>query len=186
MNSIKLLCIGDSLTFGYETETTKRWTDMLEKELKIKVYNYGINGDTTTGMLGRLMIALNEFKPTHTLIFGGTNDLWFGLKDEFIVSNLYAMCKQAKYANSIPIIGVPTPSYNINELNFAGKDYAECIRSFQTILLNHCLETNTECINFSKNMMEDCFMEDGIHYNEKGHVVMMNSVKEKMNSFMIP
>lgn len=184
MNSIKLLCIGDSLTYGYETEPSKRWTNLLEESLKIKVFNYGINGDTTTGMLSRFMDAHKTINPTHTLIFGGTNDLWFGLKDEFIVSNIYAMCKQAIYLNSIPIVGIPTPSYNLNELNFVGEDYAECLRSFQQILINHCLNKVTHYIHFSKNMMQDCFMEDGIHYNEYGHKEMMKHAKEKLISVL--
>ena len=181
MNSIKLLCIGDSLTFGYEMAESKRWTNLLEKSLGVKVFNYGINGDTTSGMLSRFWDAHKTVNPTHTVIFGGTNDLWFGLKDEFIISNIYAMSKQAVYANSIPIIGIPTPSFNLNELNFVGEDYAECIRSFQQILMSHCLEKDLNYINFSKNMTQDCFMSDGIHYNEKGHETIMKNVHEKLS-----
>lgn len=184
MNTIRLLCIGDSLTFGYEMETSKRWTNLLENELNIKVFNYGINGDTTTGMLARFMNALNIVKPTHTLILAGTNDLWFGLKDEFIISNIYTMTKQAAYANSIPIIGIPTPSYNLNELNFVGEDYSECIRSFQQILINHCLDKNFHYINFSKDMTQGCFMDDGIHFNENGHKIIMKLVQDKLNSLI--
>jgi acyl-CoA thioesterase I len=184
MNNVTLLCIGDSLAFGYEIEPSKRWTNLLENELNIKVFNHGINGDTTTGMLGRLITTLNDLKPTYTLILGGTNDLWFGLKDEYIISNIYAMSKQAKYVNSIPIIGIPTPSFNLNELNFVGENYAERIRSFQNILLRLCSDINIDYINFSKNMTKHCFMDDGIHYNEKGHKVMMKSVKEKMSNLI--
>ncbi|WP_339916423.1 GDSL-type esterase/lipase family protein [Yeosuana marina] len=185
MSAIKLLCIGDSLTYGYETESSKRWTNLLEIELGIEVFNYGINGDTTSGMLARLMNALNDFKPTHTLIFGGTNDLWFGLKDEFIVSNIYAMTKQAIYANSIPIIGIPTPSFNLNEVNFISEDYSECIRSFQQVLINHCKNKENYFIDFSKNLDKDCFMNDGIHYNDKGHYEIMKMCSHFFNNQLL-
>ncbi|GGK16845.1 arylesterase [Yeosuana aromativorans] len=184
MNTTKLLCIGDSLTYGYEMEPSKRWTNLLEKSLDIKVFNYGINGDTASGMLSRFMNKLIEVKPTHTLIFGGTNDLWFGLKDEHIISNIYAMTKQAVYANSIPIIGIPTPSFNLNELNFVGEDYSECIRSFQQILINHCINKDTHYIHFSKSMTQDCFMDDGIHYNAHGHQVMASLVQDKLETII--
>lgn len=184
MKTMKLLCMGDSLTYGYEMEPSKRWINLLEKRLGIEVFNYGINGDTTSGMLGRFMSALTEVKPTHTLIFGGTNDLWFGLKDEFIISNIYAMTKQAMYANSLPIIGIPTPSFNLNEHNFIGKDYSECIRSFQQILINHCKNKENHYVDFSKNMDRDCFMDDGIHYNEYGHQVMVGLVQDKLENLM--
>ena len=45
MNPIKLLCIGDSLTFGYETDISKKWTSLLEKELNLEVINFGINAE---------------------------------------------------------------------------------------------------------------------------------------------
>lgn len=184
MKSMTLLCMGDSLTFGYEIEPSKRWTGLLEKALPINVLNYGINGDTTTGMLSRFLQAHEIVKPTHTLIFGGTNDLWFGLNDAYIISNIYAMCKQAIYLKSIPVVGIPTPSYNLHELNFAGDNYSECIRRFQQILINHCLDKDLNFIDFSEVMGQDCFMEDGIHYNETGHKVMMNHVEQKLMGFL--
>ncbi|MFH6769570.1 GDSL-type esterase/lipase family protein [Gaetbulibacter aquiaggeris] len=176
---MKLLCIGDSLTFGYETAVSKKWTSLLEIELNIDVINFGINGDTTSGMLSRFMAAIREFKPTHCLIFGGTNDLWFGLNDEFIISNVYAMCKQASYFNVMPLVGIPTPCYNHNELNVIGENYSERIKKFQELLIQFCSTKEIKCINFNEGIDKDFFMEDGMHYNEKGHVFMMNLVREK-------
>lgn len=184
MDKMKLLCIGDSLTFGYEMEISKRWTNLLEESLKIEVFNYGINGDTTSGMLSRLMNALSDVKPTHTLIFGGTNDLWFGLKSEFIISNIYAMTKQAIFAKSIPVIGVPTPSFDLAELNFVGENYSERLRGFNQTLIKHCLNKDNHYIDFTKYMTEEHFMDDGIHYNEKGHNELMNCVQIKLNSLI--
>ena len=184
MNPIKLLCIGDSLTFGYETDISKKWTSLLEKELNLEVINFGINGDTTSGMLSRFITAIKEFKPTYCLIFGGTNDLWFGLSDEFIMSNVYAMCKQAQYFNVIPFIGIPTPCFNQDELNVIGENYSERIQRFQEVLMQFCLTKEIRYINFNEGINKEFFMEDGMHYNEKGHVFMMNLLREKWHSLL--
>ena len=131
MDSTKFVCIGDSITFGYEMEESQRWTNLLSKELDVQIINSGVNGDTTAGMLARFRVDVIEHEPTHIIIAGGTNDLWFGLKDDYIISNVFTMARHAKSYNILPIIGIPTPSFNLNELNYVREDYAECLRSFQ-------------------------------------------------------
>ena len=173
MQSQKIVCIGDSITFGYEITHTEKWTALLSDSLKIEVINCGVNGDTTAGMLSRFEQILLKHEPTHILITGGTNDLWFGLKDELIISNIFAMCRQAKHNKIIPIVGIITPSFSLNELNFIGEDYAECIRSFQNILIRFCDDKALDYIDFSVNMQKEHFMEDGLHPNIKGQQLMM-------------
>jgi lysophospholipase L1-like esterase len=171
MNS-KILCLGDSITFGYEIEASKRWTNLLQQHLNCQVLNFGINGDTTSGMLARCERLLIEHLPTHLIILGGTNDLWFGITNEFIISNFYAIIKQAKHHNVEVIIGIPTPSYNLDELNFQNKNYSEIIRVFRNKLVNFCLNNDLNYIDFGVNMNNQHFMEDGIHPNESGQIAM--------------
>lgn len=168
----KLLCIGDSITFSYEMQEDKKWITLLSKALGLEIINSGVNGDTTAGMLGRFDNAINVHKPTHTIITGGTNDLWFGLKDETIIANIFTMARQAKFRDIIPIIGIPPSTINLNELNFLQEDFAECVRSFQNTLLNFCKEKEILTIDFSKNMSINHYMEDGLHINEAGQNIM--------------
>jgi len=182
MNAIKLLCIGDSLTYGYEMEISNRWTSLLEKELDIVVLNAGINGDTTTGILSRLFPLIKDFKPTHVLIYGGTNDLWFGLKNEFIISNIYAMCKQALYFNVCPLVGIPTPCFNMEEPNIIGENYQNRINQFQDNLMKFCSNKDIQYVDFNEGSLQAYFMEDGIHYNEKGHFFIMKKIVVKIKS----
>ncbi|WP_185956496.1 D-alanyl-lipoteichoic acid biosynthesis protein DltD [Changchengzhania lutea] len=182
---MKLVCVGDSLTYGYEVATSKRWTTLLEKNLNVPIVNLGINGDTTTGMLSRFAAALTDYKPTHILIFGGTNDLWFGLNDEFIISNIYAMCKQAKHYDIEFIVGIPSPCFNSTEINFIGENYANRIEGFQKRLKAYCIEKEFDYIDFSKDMIADYFMDDRIHFNEKGHEITMENAKEVIKTFKL-
>jgi len=184
MDTMKLLCIGDSLTFGYETEISKRWTNLIEKELNIEVINAGINGDTTTGILSRFMPSLGDFKPSHVFILGGTNDLWFGLKNEFIISNIYAMCKQALHFNVFPIVGIPTPCFNYEELNVIGENYSERINQFQDNLIEFCINKDITYVDFDEGILQAYFMEDGIHYNESGHIFIMKQLKERLQNLL--
>ena len=51
---MKLICIGDSLTFGYGVRPSQRWTRLCAQETGWEIVNEGISGDTTGGMLVRL------------------------------------------------------------------------------------------------------------------------------------
>ena len=177
---MKLLCLGDSLTEGYEINLDVRWTNLLQEDLKTEIVNCGISGDTTTGMLARCERLLLKNQPTHIIIFGGTNDLWFGLKDEFILSNIHAMRRQSKYHNIESIIGIPTPSVNLNELNLVRENYSECIRSFRSSLISHCEDDNQSYIEFGQSMRPEHFIDDGIHPNENGQKVMVKNVKQQL------
>ena len=181
---MKLLCLGDSLTEGYEISPSKVWTTLLQQELNVNIINCGISGDTTTGMLSRCERLLLKHQPTHIIIFGGTNDLWFGLKDEFILSNIHAMRRQARYHEAIPIVGIPTPSVNLNELNIIQENYSECIRSFRNNLIKYCKEESQQFIDFGLNMKLEHFLNDGIHPNDKGHKVMVDTVKYEISKFI--
>ena len=161
---MKLLCLGDSLTEGYEINVDVRWTNLLQEDLSTEIVNCGISGDTTTGMLARCERLLLKHQPTHIIIFGGTNDLWFGLKDEFILSNIHAMRRQSKYHNIESIVGIPTPSVNLNELNIK--------KSFKYSIL----ETRKTNIN---NSFE--YLVDNVKMNE---FILSLIREEKINNFL--
>ena len=114
------------------------------------------------------------------IIFGGTNDLWFGLKDEFILSNIHAMRRQSKYHNIESIVGIPTPSVNLNELNLVHENYSECIRSFRSSLISYCEDDNQSYIDFGQSMRPEHFLDDGIHPNEKGQKVIVKNVMQQL------
>lgn len=181
---MKLLCLGDSLTEGYDIDRSKCWTKLLEQDLGIEIINCGISGDTTTGMLARCHALLLEHRPSHLLVLGGTNDLNFGLKDELIIANIHAMTRQARFLGIEFLVGIPTPSMNLAELNFVHENYSECIRSFCRALRRYCEAEETPYVDFSKGMQIEYFLADGIHPNEKGQVVMANTAKSVLKEFI--
>lgn len=181
---MKLLCLGDSLTSGYELNSKDTWTNLISMQCKIEVINCGISGDTTAGMLSRSEQLFLKYEPTHLIIFGGTNDLWFGLKDEFILSNIHAIIVRAHYYKIACIVGIPTPSINLNQLNIIRENYSECIRAFKNSLLIFCKDNNHEFIDFSKSMNSKHYLDDGLHPNLKGQKVMACNVKNTISKWL--
>ncbi|MDR3362349.1 MAG: GDSL-type esterase/lipase family protein [Desulfovibrio sp.] len=88
MTRRSLLFLGDSLTFGFD------WASALPDFI---VYNFGINGDTTDGVLARLNDAA-AVKPDKIFLQIGINDLlsefaWLGNHESQSKANLYAILR---------------------------------------------------------------------------------------------
>jgi len=61
---MKLVCLGDSLTYGYKIKPSEAWPSLIisQKCDNVEVLNKGILGDTTGGMLAqapRILSLLN-------------------------------------------------------------------------------------------------------------------------------
>ena len=98
---MKLICIGDSLTFGYGVHLSQRWTRLCAQETGWELVNEGINGDTTGGMLARMqggVLAelreggLGAGRP-YVLLMGGSNDVFYSGSDA---------CGAGKYGRDDP------------------------------------------------------------------------------------
>jgi len=183
----KLVCLGDSLTEGYQIDKTKRWSDLLV--FNFPIINSGISGDTTTGMLSRFYRDVVEHAPSHLLFMGGTNDLYHGLTDQQIFSNIHAISRQAKFYDIKIIIGMPTPVIfqNIeypNSLFLNEVQLKDRVDSYRTLLKRYAIADSKPYLDFGANMQGSHFLEDGVHPNEAGQVIMAQTVTEKLNALI--
>ena len=56
--AMELICLGDSLTYGYGVRSAQRWSTLVGQGLQCEVTKLGICGDPTGGMLVRLNTAI--------------------------------------------------------------------------------------------------------------------------------
>lgn len=193
---MKLVCIGDSLTFGFKITRKNSWPQIVEKDLEIKVKNRGICGDTTGGMLSRFGRDVVEEKPAYVLIMGGSNDLAFQIPDAIIYSNLASMVYQAYHYRIQPILGVPMPlipSMAKQVLNMAGdlKEINKKIVLLRNWILYFSHGQQMEAVDFfnefydsvNKKGKEDLYI-DGIHPTVEGNRQMAQKVIETMKKHM--
>jgi len=172
MSDTRIVCLGDSLTQGFDVSVESRWTTLLQDALKVEIINCGINGDTTSGMLARLPLILKEHQPTHLLILGGTNDLWFGLPNTHIIANIHAIIRQTTYNNVRAIVGIPTSIIHNHIQNIVKENYSDRMSQFQKDLKKYCLSDDQVYIPFQEHMRQYHFLEDGLHSNKEGQVSM--------------
>ena len=115
---MRLICIGDSLTFGYGVHLSQRWTRLCAQETGWELVNEGINGDTTGGMLARMqggVLAelreggLGADRP-YVLLMGGSNDVFYSGSDAAARGNMGAMIHQLFSVGVLPMVGIPLPA----------------------------------------------------------------------------
>jgi lysophospholipase L1-like esterase len=185
MNKAKIVCMGDSLTEGYQIKPGSCWPSLLNAEPNLEIINSGICGDTTAGMLSRFQQMVISHQPDYVIIMGGTNDIWFNTPDSQIIGNILAMTRHARHHKIQSIIGIPTtfylPEVSDEEHFFMDlKGMKLRLTEYENILRKFIYDDKQPMIDFSRNINSALFLEDGLHPNEAGHAVMAKNAKQSL------
>lgn len=186
-----IICLGDSLTYGYGVRRAQCWTELAAKMSGWNVVNRGICGDTTGGMLVRLREILREEIGQRNercfLLMGGCNDIFFSGSSTGARENMAAMAHQLFAEGEMPLIavgpGIADGSYpsmwsDLVDFPEAGK----VIRQYYEWLERFCSSFGVRMIDFrgdfrdrEGNIRTELYL-DGLHLNPEGHRVMAERV----------
>ncbi len=104
----KVVCLGDSITWGFPHGPEYSWVKMLDDAIAGEFINQGINGNTTSDMLKRFERSVIKYNPTHVIIMGGVNDVMWQESFDRISLNLKTMADTARENGIKVIFGTPT------------------------------------------------------------------------------
>ena len=186
-----IICLGDSLTYGYGVRRAQCWTELAAEMSGWNVINRGICGDTTGGMLVRLREILREGIGKRDercfLLMGGCNDIFFSGSSTGARENMAAMAHQLFAEGEMPLIAVgpgiakgnfPTMWSDLVDFPAAG----EVVREYYEWLERFCLSFGVRMIDFrgdfrdrEGNIRAELYL-DGLHLNPEGHRVMAERV----------
>ena len=186
-----IICLGDSLTYGYGVRRAQCWTELAAEMSGWNVVNRGICGDTTGGMLVRLREILREEIGERDercfLLMGGCNDIFFSGCSTGARENMAAMAHQLFAEGEMPLIavgpGIADGSYpsmwsDLVDFPEAGK----VIRQYYEWLERFCSSFGVRMIDFrgdfrdrEGNIRTELYL-DGLHLNPEGHRVMAERV----------
>lgn len=176
---IKVVCLGDSLTFGYGVSRVERWTEILKGRVNLKIINKGVNGDTTAGMLSRSFKDVIRNDPGYVIIMAGTNNLLMGRSLVNVEENVESLCREMKSNDIIPIIGIQPPiigrmaekyweiGIDYDKVNKNIAEYRQWVMGsingvkyadFYSVIRSEC-----------KNGAYEDYYVDGLHLSAKGH-----------------
>ena len=186
----KLICLGDSLTFGLRVPHSQAWPRRVSRETGLEVQNLGISGDTTGGMLARLqnLAATVGYHGTAEnmpvlLIMGGSNDIFYAGTDTGAKANIGAMIHQAMAAHMLPVVGIPLPIAAEDAPSGWGKiaDFyraADQIAAYSQWLKVFCTAFGVQYVDFRQDFLKPDgtvrreLFADGLHPNGEGHALM--------------
>lgn len=185
----RIVCIGDSITYGYEVEGTLTWIGRLRREEEINLLNVGINGDTCGNMLARFKEHVIDLTPKAVFIMGGGNDILAGTPLDYITNCVAMMAQMALNKGIVPMIGIaPEPSpkdvpkewhqlMDYNQVREQMATYKEWLITFAKANLLPYIDFDTEMKTKLRAGYGRYFM-DGVHPNPAGHKLMASIAKK--------
>lgn len=189
------LFFGDSITYGEYDGVFGGWVDILKRYALQKfhegsdeliLFNLGIGGETTEGLLKRMpheLSARNAADGNIVFIGYGANDL--AVKDgnqivdpEQFRNNIKTAVEHAQqFSNDIYLVSILPFSQKVNGVKVAsGKTRVnEAVVQYNQILKDIASENGLIYIDFYTAFLQDkeiFLYEDGVHPNEKGYGMM--------------
>lgn len=175
MAKIKIVCLGDSTTFGFPFGPQDSWVKMLGEEIFGEAINKGINGNTTGDMLERFARDVLAYKPDFVIITGGINDVVCGESQDRIKHNIMQMVEKSLAHNITPILGIPTPVDYVS--------WEASLKKLRTWMREYAESLNINVIDFSKaffdedgNIKTDLLLADGGHPSQEGYKQMFKQI----------
>lgn len=200
------LFFGDSITFGEYDGKLGGWVDILkrychtrysEASKEVTVFNLGIGGETTEGLIQRFEVELNaRISPFENVVFlsYGANDLALKedipmVKPEKFQSNLEQTIFKAKHiTDTIFLINILPISKAVDGITTAtGKLRAnETILSYNRIIAATAVKNDIGYIDLYAEFLaeKEAFLsKDGIHPNDKGYEFISEIVKPILEKY---
>lgn len=188
----RIVCIGDSLTYGYGAFAADAWPYIASRRLGIDCINKGENGETTAGMLARFQKDVLELSPDGVVIMGGSNDILQGVSLDNIMAHIAQMAERAEAAGIRVLIGIPMniDTELIEEFwpCAAGVSETEALfREYRERLIEYCTARHIIYIDFQaeypgkmKQAEQGRWFVDGLHPTPEGNHMMAGIFCERL------
>lgn len=175
MAAKKVVCLGDSITWGFPFGPHYSWVEMLTQATGIEFINRGINGNTTSDMLRRLSRDVLAYKPSHLVLSGCINDVLCGESFDRITWNIREMVEEAEAAGITVILGQPTAVDSayleklLVRLRSWYREYAER-KNLQLI------EFDRAFLDQEGRLVQELLLADGAHPSEAGYRALFEQI----------
>ncbi len=176
----QIVFIGDSITDGCQL-------DNYYNDLTLSVYNRGIGGDTTLGVLDRLDSSLIELEPSKVVLLIGTNDINGKRLASSIVKNYDDILKRISeklpntevYCISIPPMNKLLESYTQINVDESNAKVLEVNAKIEELVAGYgyvFVDIHSDLCDENGYLSTD-LSPDGIHFNHDGYLKWVAKLK---------
>ena len=178
----KVLLFGDSLMSGYGLPEEDHLSVILEKSLKsegyeIQVFNGSVSGDTSLDGLDRIKDELLDESYDLIIIGLGANDMLRRINPNQTKQNLDKIINIILDNNIKVILAgmVASPTNGLSYKKEFDKIYPDLSKKFELELIPFLLKGVALNPNFNQ--------DDGLHPNEKGVLIIAETIKRSITNF---
>ena len=185
---MKIICLGDSLTYGYGVARAVTWTALLSNGADgPEVVNRGISGDTTGGMLARLETDVLAEDSDLVML---SNDIFFGRDLAAAKCNMAAIVFQCMAHRRKVVLGIPFPVLEKGLADqwkpFAGgEEVRRLLGEYGRWLVEFGREFGIPVLDLGEALPREekdrisCYL-DGIHLSPGGHRLVAEFLRENL------
>jgi len=173
----KVVLFGDSLMAGYGLSNEHHLSVVLKESLiadgfNIEVINGSVSGSTSSGGLNRAEWTLSESDVDLMILGLGANDMLRGINPKETKKNLEQIIKIAQDKNiEVVLAGLIAPtSHGFKYKKNFDKIYPDLSKKYKLTLIPFLLE--------GVALKPEYNLSDGIHPNEKGTIIISNTLKK--------
>jgi acyl-CoA thioesterase-1 len=178
-----IVALGNSISAGFGVPAGQSFPDHLQRELdrrdlKYRVVNAGISGDTTSGGLSRLDSVLSQ-KPEMVIVELGGNDGLRGLPIAATRRNLEQIVERLQAAGVQVVLAGMTlpPNYGPDYIRSFEQVYRDLARKYKVTLIPFLLEGVAAT---------ELMQTDGIHPTSEGHRKVAEIVAKAIDPLLRP
>lgn len=175
----KVVCLGDSITYGYPFGPQASWVRICSESLQLKMLNKGINGDTAGQMRRRLRSDALSYNPAYLIVLGGINDAWVGVTFKDFKENVTTIIGETFLNGACPVLGVTSPINVIGMAGFPQDDivgltsdleaYRDWIREYAASERLPVIDFYTPLLDQKTGKANPSYFVDEGHPNEEGY-----------------
>lgn len=206
---MKIVCFGDSLTYGYGVLEHIAYPYRLTKDLPEKypqysweIRNSGINGHTTREALIRLRGSVLQHKPHMVFILFGSNDSalnegQYRTPYEYeqnlrkILTEIFALPTGNPFHDGTPLVILMTPPSMV-DTDFYPFTTNDRLELYGEIVKKLAQEYDLPLIDLfaayqsikNKADYEACFQYDGVHLSNAGYEILYNLILDTIEHIM--
>jgi lysophospholipase L1-like esterase len=178
----QIVFVGDSLTDGYKLD--KHYAD-----LDLAVYNRGIGGDTTFGVLGRMGVSIYDIKPSKVVLLIGGNDVNGGVEPDIIIENSLKIVSEIKenlpeteiyfvsmipQNNDIKIYGDFSAEVHVAKIMEINAEIEKALKNEKNVTYIDLFSL----LKDENNLLVKEYSTDGLHLTENGYEIWTNALKD--------